>query len=149
LKEIPKDWKQINITTIISYLKIRLILHSSLYYFFPKKSNCNYQGLQRYSSFQKGLYTISSFKFNFTFCISVLSFRHGLQVHQVASKRLKTKGWISWKGWNWTVLQVYCWSHVFKSNHYYDYYSSAFFFLDDVSRYQIMVPCIWIHSVLI
>ncbi len=102
--EIFKDRRQINITTIISYLKIRLILHSSMYYFSPKKSNCNYQGLQHYSSFQKGLSTVSSFKFNFTFCIAVLSFRHGLQVHQVASKRLKTKGWISWKGWNWTVL---------------------------------------------
>jgi amino acid permease len=64
-----------------------------MYYFFPKKSNCNYQGLQQYSSFQKGLSTtLSSFKFNFTFCMAVLSFRHGLQVHQVASKRLKTKG---------------------------------------------------------
>jgi hypothetical protein len=74
-----------------SNLKIRLNLTSSMYYFFPKKSNCNYQGLQHYSAFQKGLSTFSSFKCNFTFCMAVLSFRHGQKVHKVASKRLKTK----------------------------------------------------------
>jgi hypothetical protein len=46
------------------------------------------QGLQHYSSFKKGLSTFSPS----TFCIAVLSFRHGLQVYQVASERLKTKG---------------------------------------------------------
>ncbi len=102
--EILKDWRQINITTIFSYLKIRLILHSSMYYFSPKKSNCNYQGLQHYSSFPKGLSIVSSLKFNFTFCIAILSFRHG--------------------------LRVYCCPHAFKSNHYYDYYGSTFFFFE-------------------
>jgi len=140
--EILKDWRHINIATIFSNLKIRLVLHSSMYYFFPKKSNCNYQGKRAFHLF---FFQVELYFLHGCFIFSAWSSSSSSCFQKVENQRMNIM-----KGMKLECACKYIVVHMLLNPTITMITIVVISFCwDDVSPYQIMFTCIWIHGMLL